>query len=190
MFLIKLLFSVYYLIWEVPIVKKHAYFFIYYTFFISGIPVCHSGPCQYNVWWTQRNKSDLIYCNLSSIVSPFNFIVCRRILLNSQWSHCFSLHRDTRLLNYLPPLLPCSSVLSRLDHLNTTTSHGITTSSQVLCGGSSNIKMLREFLTFGWNAPCKELKGPVGGITGWILGTEGGGYCGKNYQDTDTGTVN
>lgn len=76
-FLIKLLFSVYYLIWEVPVVKKHAYFFIYYTFFISGIPVCHSGPCQYDVWWTQRNKSDLIYCNLSSIVSPFNFIVCR-----------------------------------------------------------------------------------------------------------------
>lgn len=77
MFLIKLLFSVYYLIWEVPVVKKHAYFFIYYTFFISGIPVCHSGPCQYDVWWTPRNKSDLIYCNLSSIVSPFNFIVCR-----------------------------------------------------------------------------------------------------------------
>lgn len=76
-FLIKLLFSVYYLIWEVPVVKKHAYFFIYYTFFISGIPVCHSGPCQYDVWWTPRNKSDLIYCNLSSIVSPFNFIVCR-----------------------------------------------------------------------------------------------------------------
>lgn len=25
----------------------------------------------------------------------------------------------------------------------------------------------------------------MGGITGWILGTEGGGYCGKNCHDTE-----
>lgn len=187
MFLIKLLFSVYYLIWEVPVVKKHAYFFIYYTFFISGIPVCHSGPCQYDVWWTPRNKSDLIYCNLSSIVSPFNFIVCREN--NAELFFPASWYPFAKLFASIASRHCCLAAAFSHD-LNTTTSHGITTSSQVLCGGSSNIKMLREFLTFGWNAPCKELKGPVGGITGWILGTEGGGYCGKNYQDTDTGTVN
>lgn len=36
-------------------------------------------------------------------------------------------------------------------------------------------------LTLGWKAPCRELKGPVGGSTGWMPGTEGAGYCGKNY---------
>lgn len=35
--------------------------------------------------------------------------------------------------------------------------------------------------TLGWKAPCRELKGPVGGSTGWMPGTEGAGYCGKNY---------
>lgn len=33
-------------------------------------------------------------------------------------------------------------------------------------------------LTLGWNAPCSEPKGPVGGRTGWMPGTCGG-YCGK-----------